>query len=89
MDVEKDESPLLKKVKLIIYLVYCCEAGVFLLFAPWSPHWDTNLFFNVLPSLRDVLLSGWGRGAVSGLGLLHLMLFLADLINYRIILEDI
>ena len=79
----------MKKLKLVIYLVYCFEAGIFLLVAPWSIHWERNIFLDVLPSLRSVFFSPWFRGAVSGLGLLHLILGFVDLLNYRVTLEEI
>lgn len=89
MESRNDPSPRLKKLKLLIYLIYCCEAGLFLIIAPWHSLWDTNVFFDLVPGARDILLSGWARGAISGLGVLHLMLFVADLINLRLVLEEI
>ncbi|MFN7973808.1 MAG: hypothetical protein U0166_15915 [Acidobacteriota bacterium] len=79
----------MKKVKLVIYLVYCLEAGVFLLVAPWSARWEQNFFFSVAPSLRTFFLNPFVRGAISGLGILHLILGLVDLLNYRLTLEEI
>ena len=78
----------MKKLKLVIYLVYCFEAGVFLTVAPWSRHWGANVFFDLLPGIRDLLLNAYVRGAVSGVGLLHLLLGATDLFNYRYTLEE-
>ena len=61
-----------------LYLLYCVEAGIFLLLVPWSPVWIHN-YFAQTPVLRPILGSGYLRGAVSALGLLHLAAGAADL----------
>ena len=53
--------------------------GVFLVLAPWTPWWDSNFLLQVNRTLRTVLLSEFTRGAVSGLGLVNLLLAVLDL----------
>jgi hypothetical protein len=65
----------------LLYLLYCVEAGLFLLLVPWSFLW-VNSYFAQVPGLRGVLLSGYARGAVSGLGLLILIAGAADLVAF-------
>jgi hypothetical protein len=53
--------------------------GVVLVFAPWTPLWDSNWLLQLWPGLRGLLLNAFTRGAVSGLGLVNLVLALRDL----------
>ena len=54
--------------------------GILLTLAPWSPLlWDSNwLLLNLRPGPRALLLSPFVRGAVSGLGLVNVLLALRD-----------
>jgi hypothetical protein len=52
--------------------------GTVLVFAPWTPLWDSNWLLQVWPSLRGLLLSSFTRGAVTGLGLVNVLLALHD-----------
>ncbi len=63
------------------YLLYCVEAGIFLVLVPWSLIWSTS-YFAQIPGLRDVLLSGYVRGAVTSLGLLHLLVASRDFVAF-------
>ncbi len=48
--------------------------GLVLTLAPWSPLWDGNMLLQPGSWLRAVLLSPLTRGAVSGLGLVNILL---------------
>lgn len=52
--------------------------GAALVLAPWSPLWDANWLLSMWPAARGILLSGFTRGAVTGLGLVNLALALRD-----------
>lgn len=52
--------------------------GIALVFAPWSPLWEANWLLQMWPAARGIVLSGFTRGAVSGLGLVNLVLALRD-----------
>lgn len=52
--------------------------GVVLVFAPWTPLWDSNWLLQHWPALRGFLLSSFTRGAVTGLGLVNVLLALHD-----------
>jgi hypothetical protein len=69
-------------VLVILYLLYCVEAGVFLLLAPWSLAWAHSYYAQV-PALRTILLSGYVRGGVSAIGLLHLVVAAVDFTAFR------
>lgn len=57
----------------ILFILYCVEAGVFLLLAPWSPRWDDTALRMPMIQLAGWLLHPAARGAVSGFGLVHLV----------------
>lgn len=56
-----------------LFLLYCIEAGVLLLLAPWSPSWDRTVVQIPSYHLQSLLALGTFRGAVSGFGLVHLV----------------
>jgi len=64
---------------LIFFVLYCFEAGLFLVVAPWNTAWDRVVVQMPLPSLRGLLLTPSFRGAVSGFGLVHLVWGVHDL----------
>jgi hypothetical protein len=64
----------MNRVVRILMGLICLEAGVLLVFLPWSPYWDRNFFLQRFPELVPILLSPYLRGAVTGLGLLDVFL---------------
>lgn len=46
--------------------------GVFLIFAPWTTLWERAIVA-WLPAAGPLLLSGWARGCISGIGVLDLL----------------
>jgi hypothetical protein len=52
--------------------------GIVLVFAPWTSLWDSNWVLQLWPGLRGPLLNAFTRGAVTGLGLVNVLLALAD-----------
>jgi hypothetical protein len=62
------------------WIVISSVIGVFLVFAPWTALWDANWLTRQLwPAARGLVLSGFARGAVMGLGVVNLLLALRDL----------
>lgn len=57
----------------ILFILYCVEAGVFLLLSPWSPRWDESVIQLSNLQLSSLLLHPTVRGAISGFGLVHLV----------------
>ncbi|HEY7216218.1 MAG TPA: hypothetical protein VIC28_16470 [Thermoanaerobaculia bacterium] len=56
----------------LLFILYCVEAGTFLLLAPWSPVWDSLLIqipFTVVRYAFHPLL----RAGMSGFGIVHLV----------------
>jgi hypothetical protein len=48
--------------------------GLVLVVFPWTEIWDANYLLQSYPLLRWLMLSSLTRGAVSGLGLVNLLL---------------
>ncbi|HEV2854107.1 MAG TPA: hypothetical protein VHC97_15030 [Thermoanaerobaculia bacterium] len=57
----------------ILFILYCVEAGTFLVLAPWSPIWDRTLIPVSFDLLRTFSLHPVVRAAVTGFGLIHLV----------------
>lgn len=81
------ETPLKRPMLTFLYLLYCVEAGIFLSLVPWSRVWVTS-YFAQMPGLRDLLLNGYLRGGVSGIGLLHLVAACKDFLAFRQALKE-
>jgi len=48
--------------------------GLVLLLAPWSPLWEANVLLQPGSWLRAVVLNPFARGAVSGLGVVNILI---------------
>ncbi len=60
-------------VRALLILI-CFELGMLLILLPWSGPWERNYFLNRYPALIPYLLNPSLRGAVSGLGVLDILL---------------
>src|SRR5262245_28847517 len=63
----------------LLFVSYCLEAGMFLLMVPWSPAWDRTMAQLPLPHLAAALRSSFGRAALAGFGMVHLIWGVHDL----------
>jgi hypothetical protein len=72
----------MNRVFRALLVVLCFEMGALLLYLPWSVYWDQNYFLHHIPALIPVLLHPSFRGAVSGLGVLDILLAI-NLISRR------
>jgi hypothetical protein len=59
--------------------LFALEVGLFLIVFPWLKSWDLNWVPLKSPALRDLWMSPYFRGAVSGLGLLNLYVGIGEL----------
>lgn len=70
------------KVAAIMTAIFCFELGIFLLIYPWVNEWDVNA--SVIPAWgRTFWTSAWFRGAVSGLGLLNILISFSEVFRFR------
>ena len=65
----------------VLFVIYCVEAGLFLVIAPWREFWNLLVTRSALSHahLGAFLLLPWVRGAVTGFGLVHLIWGIHDL----------
>jgi hypothetical protein len=66
-------------LSLIFFVLYCAEAGLFFLLAPWNPGWERLAYELPFTLLRELMLAPALRGAVTGFGLVHLVWAVHDL----------
>lgn len=52
--------------------------GLILIVAPWTAWWDANYLLHPHPAFRALVLSAFTRGAVTGLGLVNILLALHE-----------
>jgi hypothetical protein len=57
----------------VLFVVYCLEAGLFLLVAPWTGSWERLALALGAGLLRRLGELSWLRGLVSGFGCVHLI----------------
>jgi hypothetical protein len=79
------------KLTIIFFILICFEIGVLLMILPWipNPSWNENYLLVLAadkmhwPWLALAMKSGYARGAVSGLGLLNILLGVWEIIYFR------
>ncbi len=79
------------KLTIVFFILICFEIGVLLVVLPWvaSPSWNENYLLVLAadkmhwPWLALVMKSGYARGAVSGLGVLNILLGVWEIINFK------
>jgi hypothetical protein len=67
-------------VKRLLLVAFFFEVGFVLIVIPWSAFWDRNYFAQLAPALGAVITNNFVRGAVSGLGVINILVGVADLI---------
>ena len=72
----------MNRLLAVAFILFCFEIGLFLVFVPWSALWEHNVLLGYSFALRGVLLSNFTRGAVSGLGVIDLVLGLSELSRF-------
>lgn len=71
------------KARALLFIVFCFELGVFLLVFPWLQAWDINWFASYSPILRELWVSSYFRGALSGLGLVNIYISILEVARLR------
>jgi hypothetical protein len=67
----------------VLFCIFCLEIGIFLLFYPWTEAWGRNWWFYLRAEWRPFLLSDPFRGAMSGLGILNLLIGVRSIFGLR------
>jgi len=74
----------LQRVFVIVYVLFCIELGLVLVALPWrTPYWFSGDLLDQWPRLQRIVMTGFFRGAVSGLGLLDIWIGIVEAIRYR------
>ena len=63
----------------LLYVAYFLEVGLLLVLVPWSAFWERNYFVGMFPQLLVLLRNNYVRGAVSGIGVVNLLVGFSDL----------
>jgi hypothetical protein len=79
------------KLTIVFFILICFEIGILLVILPWvpSPAWNENYLLMLAadkvhwPWLAIAMKSGYARGAVTGLGLLNILLGVWEIINFK------
>ena len=79
------------KLTIIFFILICFEIGILLVILPWvpSPSWNENYLLVLAadkmhwPWLALAMKSGYARGAVSGLGVLNIILGVWEIVNFK------
>jgi hypothetical protein len=69
----------MNRLLAVAFILFCFEIGLFLVFVPWSQLWEHNVILSYSFPLRRLLLNNFFRGAVSGLGVVDLVLGFSEL----------
>jgi len=67
----------------LIGVIFLFEMGVFLLVFPWASEWDSNYFSRLPFWVRDVWISPYFRGAISGLGIVDIYISFVEVFRLR------
>lgn len=77
------------KLTVILYILVFFEVGAVLIFSPWNAYWSDNLFLAYLvqhlnaPGLVVIMNSNIIRGAVTGLGIINVLLGVWEAFHFR------
>lgn len=82
------------KLTVVFFITLCLLLGLYLTLLPWVSFgvigdWGDNYLLAFvsekanLPMLRQTIASGWIRGAVTGLGVLNLLLAFWEMANFK------
>lgn len=82
------------KLTVVFFIILCLLLGLYLTLLPWVSFgvigdWGDNYLLAFvsekanLPILRKTVTSGWIRGAVTGLGVLNLLLAFWEIAHFK------
>ena len=54
-----------------------------LVVAPWTRFWERNYFVEGVPVVQAVLTAPWGRGLISGFGVVSLCAAVVEIVDWR------
>ena len=72
-----------RRLWLVVYVAISLWAGMLLVIVPWTRAWTDNGYLLRWLPLRAIVLHGFVRGCVSGLGFINLWLGIWEGVHYR------
>lgn len=64
----------------LVFVLFFFEVGFVLIVIPWLAFWDRNYFAQLVPPLHALITNNFVRGAVSGLGVINVVVGLGELV---------
>lgn len=58
----------------LLFGLYCLEAGIFFIIAPWTRFWSLSPLLHSTPALSALVDNPYFRGMVSGFGVAHIVI---------------
>ena len=83
---------MVERLTVIFFIVLCVLLGTYLILAPWDRlfgPWGENYLLVFLadkagaPIIQRAVASTWFRGAITGLGVLNLMIAAWEIFNFK------
>ncbi len=74
----------LRRVWLVLYVLFCTELGMLLMALPWRAIWRANRFLADFPTLQGIFESYFFRGVVTGIGVIDLYLGATAILYYGV-----
>jgi len=65
----------------LFFALYCLEAGLFFIIVPWTRFWPANPLLQTHLAVTLAAANPFVRGAVSGFGLMHLLIGIKDIVR--------
>lgn len=65
----------------VVFILYCIEAGLFFVLAPWTRFWTSNPLLSYNSSVAALSTNAYLQGLISGFGLIHLIVGFRDFIG--------
>jgi hypothetical protein len=66
----------------LLFAVYCLEAGIFFVVAPWTAFWVQHPLLHSAPAVAAIVDNSFFRGLISGFGLAHLVVAVQEVHTY-------
>lgn len=77
------KEPVSDRLMRVVFAFAWFDLGLLILVLPWSHLWESNSLLARYPGLIPFALSGFVRGAISGVGLLDMVMAADALIGHR------
>ena len=72
--ISHNPNAMMNRIMHAVLLLIWLELGLVLILVPWSEFWELNYFLYQYPALAFLLKNPYLRGAVSGLGVINVLL---------------